>query len=145
MPKVVPLSRLAWCLLALALWGAPAEAHVLEAPEVLTRSVLAKRRARKAKPKRPAQEPESAETRAATAEPPASAGAGAPKSEASAEGVARAPRGPTRIDFDDRLIQGQTNKSGAVYLFDRKELSVRSMVKQRTSFRDQIVRDVLAE
>src|SRR5437879_4703059 len=31
-------------------------------------------------------------------------------------------RGPTRIDFDDRLIQGQTNKSGAVYLYDRKEL-----------------------
>ncbi len=56
-----------------------------------------------------------------------------------------APRGPTRIDFDDRLIQGQTNKSGAVYLFDRKELSVRSMVQQRTSFRDQIVRDILAE
>src|SRR5688500_3132670 len=26
-------------------------------------------------------------------------------------------RGPTRLDFDDRLIQGQTNKSGAVYLF----------------------------
>jgi hypothetical protein len=48
-------------------------------------------------------------------------------------------RGPTRIDFDDRLIQGQTNKSGAVYLYDRKELKVRSMVKQRESFRDEIV------
>lgn len=59
--------------------------------------------------------------------------------------VAVGPRGPTRIDFDDRLIQGQTNKSGAVYLFDRKELSVRSMVRQRTSFRDQIVKDILTE
>ncbi len=56
-----------------------------------------------------------------------------------------APRGPTRLDFDDRLIQGQTNKSGAVYLFDRKELSVRSMVQQRSSFRDQIQKDVLSE
>src|SRR5262245_23159521 len=35
-------------------------------------------------------------------------------------------RGPTRIDFDDRLIQGQTNKSGAVYLFDRKETGISS-------------------
>ena len=55
------------------------------------------------------------------------------------------PRGPTRIDFDDRMIQGQTNKSGAVYLFDRKELTARSMVSRRTTFRDQIVKDVLAE
>ena len=56
-----------------------------------------------------------------------------------------APRGPTRLDFDDRLIQGQTNKSGAVYLFDRKELSVKSMVQQRSSFRDQIQKDILSE
>jgi len=48
-------------------------------------------------------------------------------------------RGPTRIDFDDRLIQGQTNKSGAVYLYDRKELKQRSMVKVRESFRQEIV------
>jgi hypothetical protein len=48
-------------------------------------------------------------------------------------------RGPTRIDFDDRLIQGQTNKSGSVYLYDRKELKVRSMIKTRDSFREEIV------
>ena len=48
-------------------------------------------------------------------------------------------RGPTRIDFDDRLIQGQSNKSGAVYLYDRKELKIRSMIKKRESFRDEIV------
>ncbi len=51
-------------------------------------------------------------------------------------------RGPTRIDFDDRLIQGQTNKSGAVYLYDRKELKTRSMVKKRESFREEIVGSV---
>jgi hypothetical protein len=44
-------------------------------------------------------------------------------------------RGPTRIDFDDRLIQGQTNKSGAVYLFDRKETGISSMVRRRKSFK----------
>jgi hypothetical protein len=51
-------------------------------------------------------------------------------------------RGPTRIDFDDRLIQGQSNKSGAVYLYDRKELKTRSMVKKRESFRDEIITSV---
>jgi hypothetical protein len=52
---------------------------------------------------------------------------------------AAATRGPTRIDFDDRLIQGQTNKSGAVYLYDRKELKIRSMIKKRENFRDEII------
>ena len=54
-------------------------------------------------------------------------------------GGAPAQRGPTRIDFDDRLIQGQTNKSGAVYLYDRKELKQRSMIKKRETFREEIV------
>ncbi len=54
-------------------------------------------------------------------------------------GSAPPSRGPTRIDFDDRLIQGQTNKSGAVYLYDRKELKTASMIKKRESFRDEIL------
>lgn len=51
-------------------------------------------------------------------------------------------RGPTRIDFDDRLIQGQTNKSGAVYLFSRKETNISSMVRRRKSFRHLTIRTV---
>ncbi|CAM4034214.1 hypothetical protein COSO111634_31685 [Corallococcus soli] len=51
-------------------------------------------------------------------------------------------RGPSRIDFDDRLIQGQTNKSGAVYLYDRKELKVRSMLRERDSFRSETLATV---
>ncbi|WP_375771151.1 hypothetical protein NR798_09710 [Archangium gephyra] len=51
-------------------------------------------------------------------------------------------RGPARIDFDDRLIQGQTNKSGAVYLYDRKELKTRSMIRERDNFRSEIVSTV---
>ncbi len=62
-----------------------------------------------------------------------------PAPSASADSGAPAVRGPTRIDFDDRLIQGQTNKSGAVYLYDRKELKIRSMIKKRENFRDEIV------
>jgi hypothetical protein len=65
-------------------------------------------------------------------------GADAPASTGDASGPAPT-RGPTRIDFDDRMIQGQTNKSGSVYLYDRKELKIRSMIKKRESFRDEIV------
>jgi hypothetical protein len=62
---------------------------------------------------------------------PAAASSGAPPT-----------RGPARIDFDDRLIQGQTNKSGAVYLYDRKELKTRSMIRERESFRSEILSTV---
>ena len=51
-------------------------------------------------------------------------------------------RGPTRIDFDDRLIQGQTNKSGAIYIFERKNSEIHSMVRRRTSFREEILRSI---
>jgi hypothetical protein len=66
----------------------------------------------------------------------------APLPQATASAQTPPSRGPTRIDFDDRLIQGQTNKSGAVYLYDRKELKTSSMVKKRESFRDEILGSV---
>lgn len=47
-----------------------------------------------------------------------------------------------RIEFDARLIQGQTAKAGAVYLFERARTDLRSMVNDRTSFRDRIIRMV---
>jgi hypothetical protein len=50
-------------------------------------------------------------------------------------------RGPTRLDFDDRVVQGQGSKVGAVYLYDRKSLPLRSMVRKRENFRDQISSD----
>ncbi len=69
--------------------------------------------------------------RGSRARPAASSAAAPDASRSSQSGF----RGPTRIDFDDRLIQGQTNKSGAVYLFDRKETGITSMVQRRKSFR----------
>ena len=69
--------------------------------------------------------------------PPAEAASSPPAATAAA--AAPPSRGPTRIDFDDRLIQGQSNKSGAVYLYDRKELKTRSMIKKRENFRDEIL------
>ena len=70
---------------------------------------------------------------------PATSNTDAVASPAGDSGGAPPTRGPARIDFDDRLIQGQTNKSGAVYLYDRKELKVRSMIKKRDNFREEIV------
>ncbi len=86
-------------------------------------------------PKKPAPAPAK---RPVPAMPVAAPEAAAPAS-ASSESSGPAVRGPTRIDFDDRLIQGQSNKSGAVYLYDRKELKIRSMIKKRENFRDEIV------
>jgi hypothetical protein len=62
--------------------------------------------------------------------------AAAPAEPAPAESMTT--RGPARLDFDDRLVQGQTNKAGAIFLYDRKTLPLRSMVRTRTNFRDQI-------
>jgi hypothetical protein len=70
---------------------------------------------------------------------PAPASADTAESATASTGSPPPSRGPTRIDFDDRLIQGQTNKSGAVYLYDRKELKTASMIKKRESFRDEIL------
>lgn len=46
--------------------------------------------------------------------------------------------GPTRVDFDDRLVQGQSTKQGAIYLFERKENPLRSMLRRRENFRSEI-------
>ncbi len=65
----------------------------------------------------------------------------APKAAAPAEAApeeSMTTRGPARLDFDDRLVQGQSNKAGAIFLYDRKTLPLRSMVHTRTNFRDQI-------
>jgi len=64
----------------------------------------------------------------------------APGSQPPASGGGGAPHGPQRIDFDDRVIEGQSNKSGAVYLYDRKDLQVESMVKQPSTFRQEIAK-----
>lgn len=47
-----------------------------------------------------------------------------------------------RLEFDGRLVQGQTARSGAVYLFERSRSELRSMVRERQTYRDEIVRTV---
>jgi len=47
-----------------------------------------------------------------------------------------------RVEFDGRLVQGQTAKSGAIYLFARKRSELRSMVQERTNYRKEVLRTV---
>lgn len=47
-----------------------------------------------------------------------------------------------RVEFDGRLIQGQTAKSGAIYLFARKQSKLRSMVEERANYRKELLRTV---
>lgn len=44
-----------------------------------------------------------------------------------------------RVEFDGRLIEGQTAASGAIYLFERLPSELRSMVAERRSYRQEIL------
>ncbi len=77
-----------------------------------------------------------------TADPRATDGRGAPppSDPANVDGPVDTGtrKGPARIEFDDRLVQGQTNKANAIYLFERRESALRSLLKKRTDFHDEI-------
>jgi hypothetical protein len=84
---------------------------------------------RKARPKpQPPPEPAAAEPAAAPE------GAGGPSL-----------RRTTRIEFDAQLIKGQTTKAGEVQILERKDTELKSMVKRRTSFREEIIHTVFPE
>jgi hypothetical protein len=53
--------------------------------------------------------------------------------------------GPSRVDFDDRLIKGQRQGTGSVYIFERQKVDLKSMVKKMRSFRERIVLTVFEE
>lgn len=48
-----------------------------------------------------------------------------------------------RMEFDARLIRGETAGAGAVFLFQRAPRALPSMVKTRTSYLSETVQDVL--
>lgn len=89
-------------------------------------------------PRKPASAPAQA-----TASAPRQPGGADKPVEAQASAPGMTPRGPTRIDFDDRLLQGQTNKLGAVYLYQRKTPAQPSLLSRRHGFREEIARDLL--
>ena len=47
----------------------------------------------------------------------------------------------SRIDFGNSYILGQTIKSGAVYLLQRKKSEIKSMLKQRKDYREEILEE----
>jgi hypothetical protein len=53
--------------------------------------------------------------------------------------------GPSRVDFDDRLIKGQRQGTGSVYIFERQKVDLKSMVKKIHSFRERIILTVFEE
>lgn len=59
---------------------------------------------------------------------PASAGGGAPTF-----------RRARHIEFDERLIMGQSLKAGALYLFERKDSEIQSMIKVREDYREELL------
>ena len=46
-----------------------------------------------------------------------------------------------RIDFGSAHIMGQSIKSGAVYLMHRKKSEIKSMLKIRENYREEIIED----
>lgn len=73
---------------------------------------------------------------------PGADGAGAAAGAAPAAGNLQ--RG-ARVEFDGRLVQGQTAKSGAIYLFARKRSELRSMIVERNDYRTEILQTVYPE
>jgi hypothetical protein len=95
-----------------------------------------------AKPRKPtpapttaAPAPPAAETSAAS---PAPAATPAPAPAASGRDVVQR---ESKIEFDERLVQGQT-AAGAIYLFQRGESEFNSMVKVPESFRERTIRRI---
>lgn len=110
-----------------------ARSQVVKGKKNDSKVVVVAKRSRRRRAKKKAPSPPPAEQPAAA--PEASGGSG--------DGmIMTSRRGPARVDFDDRLIQGQTNKSGAIYIFERKSSELHSMVRRRHSFREEILRSI---
>lgn len=58
---------------------------------------------------------------------------------ASAEEAPVSEQKVSRIDFGNSMIMGQSIKSGAVYLTNRKKSDIKSILKKRESYRDEIL------
>jgi hypothetical protein len=127
--------------LALPRDGAPARPVLRDASDGPVLVAARRRRYRRPRPKpRPKQK---AAPKEETPEPepaaaPAKAGGGGGGPAAGPENLQRG----GRVEFDGRLVQGQTAKSGAIYLFARQRTDLRSMVRERVEYRKEILRTV---
>jgi len=56
------------------------------------------------------------------------------------------PRGRTKVIFEQgSLIKGQTTKAGEVRVLERRESELKSMVKRRVSFHNEIIQTVFPD
>jgi hypothetical protein len=95
--------------------------------------IVAQRRRRKRRPRRRRPPPKPAPAPEPAAEPAPEPAAAPPPDDLRRGG---------RVEFDGRLVQGQTAKSGAIYLFARQRSNLRSMVRERVHYRKEILRSV---
>jgi len=83
--------------------------------------------------------------------PDVAAPAPAPEPEAAKPAAAKpaakpgdAARRESRIEFDERMVQGQT-AAGAIYLFQRADAEFSSMIAPPVSFRERTIRTVYVD
>jgi hypothetical protein len=126
---------------ALALPRDPAPRSTLRSAQAEVRVAQRRRRRHQpaARPKRPKPTPK-AEPAEKPATPEPAGGGGAPAAGGPSDPGALQRGG--RVEFDGRLVQGQTAKSGAIYLFARQRTDLRSMVRERDSYRREVLRTV---
>jgi hypothetical protein len=143
LPLVLLVVLLGVDLEALALPRDPAPRPTLRPAQ--TEVKVAQRRRRRghhppaARPKKPKATPKAEPAEKPVAPEPAGGGGGAP---AAGPGDPGALQRGGRVEFDGRLVQGQTAKSGAIYLFARQRTDLRSMVRERDTYRREVLRTV---
>jgi len=126
---------------------APASAQEEAAAEAAPKKANAK--AKKKRGKRRGKKRGKAKPRAAAVAPAADASGedGAADDDApAATSTAAAPSGSLRrsnkMEFDARLVRGETAGTGAVVLFDRGQRELPSLTEERTGFLDATIREV---
>jgi hypothetical protein len=135
------LIRLIPALLALFLFTDVAQAEQVARPDFSSikgagQTIVARRR-RRSKKRRPKPRPRPA----AEPTPAPSPDPGAASAPLGGSGLG----GTTRVEFDAQLIKGQTTKAGEVQILERKDSALKSMVKRRTSFREEIIHTVFPD
>jgi hypothetical protein len=53
--------------------------------------------------------------------------------------------GPSRVDFDERIIKGQRGTTGGIYIFARQTVTFKDMVQKPRSFRQRTIMTVFNE
>jgi len=61
------------------------------------------------------------------------------KAQEAGEGAKPSLKRARHMEFDERLIMGQSLKSGALYLFERKDSEIQTMLKIRRDYRQELL------